>query len=71
VGGLFIQNSWGDQSVWPEGINAPGATDGGCYWMPYGFVTLDDPTNGPCTSDAWINHTGAPWVPTTLKESTL
>jgi C1A family cysteine protease len=55
-GGLFVQNSWGDQSVWNEGVNAPGSTDGGCYWMPYEFVALNDPTNGPCVSDAWISH---------------
>jgi C1A family cysteine protease len=60
-GGLFVQNSWGDQSVWAQGINAPGASDGGCYWMPYAFVTGSDPSNGPFVSDAWINHTGAPW----------
>jgi hypothetical protein len=62
MGGFFVQNSWGGVDVWPEGINAPGATDGGCYWMPYAFVTLVDQANGPCVSDAWINHTGAPWV---------
>jgi len=62
LGALFIQNSWGDQSAWPSGINAPGFTDGGCYWMPYSFVNLNDPNNGPCVTDAWINHTGAPWV---------
>lgn len=55
-GGLFVQNSWGDQSVWPEGINAPGATDGGCYWMPYTFVNGSDPVNGSFVSDAWVNH---------------
>jgi C1A family cysteine protease len=60
-GGLFVQNSWGDSSVWAMGINAPGHADGGCYWMPYAFVALTDPNNGPCVSDAWVNHTGAPW----------
>jgi C1A family cysteine protease len=61
-GGLFVQNSWGDQSVWNWGINAPGSTDGGCYWMPYEFVALNDPTNGPCVSDQWISHTGPIWA---------
>ena len=61
-GGLFVQNSWGDKSVWADGIDAPGHSDGGCYWMPYAFVTLIDPNNGSCVSDAWINHTGTPWV---------
>lgn len=61
-GGLFVQNSWGDKSVWLDGIDAPGHTDGGCYWMPYAFVTLNDPNNGSCVSDQWCNHTGAPWV---------
>ena len=61
-GGLFVQNSWGDKSVWLDGIDAPGHTDGGCYWMPYAFVTLNDPNNGRCVSDQWCNHTGAPWV---------
>ena len=61
LGGLFVQNSWGDQSVWAQGINAPGQTDGGCYWLSYKFVTLNDPNNGPCVSDAWINHIGMPW----------
>jgi C1A family cysteine protease len=56
-GGLLVQNSWG--SDW--GINAPGHTDGGCYWMPYAFVNLVDPVNGPCASDGWISHTGPAW----------
>jgi len=62
VGGLFVQNSWGDKTVWTEGINAPGATDGGCYWMPYSFVIGVDPVNGSFVSDAWINHTGPIWA---------
>ena len=61
LGGLFVQNSWGDQSAWAQGINAPGSTDGGSYWMPYAFVTGNDPNNGPFTSDAWINHGGPVW----------
>ena len=56
-GGFLVQNSWGPSF----GINAPGHTDGGVYWMPYAFVTLNDPQNGPCVSDAWISHTGQPW----------
>ena len=56
-GGLLVQNSWGGD--W--GVDAPGCADGGCYWMPYGFVTMVDPTNGACVNDAWINHTGGPW----------
>lgn len=60
-GGLLVQNSWGDQSVWVNGINAPGCTDGGCYWMPYAFVNGTDPANGPFVSDAWVSHTGSPW----------
>jgi hypothetical protein len=47
--------------VWEQGIDAPGHSDGGCYWMPYAFVTGNDPTNGPFVSDSWINHTGTPW----------
>jgi C1A family cysteine protease len=62
LGGLLVQNSWGDSSVWGMGINAPGHTDGGCYWMPYAFVALTDPNNGPCVSDAWISHTGPIWA---------
>lgn len=62
-GGLFVQNSWGDSGVWPMGINAPGHLDGGCYWMPYAFVTGSDPNPqaGPFVNDAWINHPGKPW----------
>ena len=60
-GGLFVQNSWGDKSVWADGIDAPGHTDGGCYWMSYAFINLTDPTNGPCVSDSWVSHTGTPW----------
>jgi len=60
-GGLLVQNSWGGSDVWTMGISAPGHTDGGCYWMPYDFVTGHDPANGPFVSDAWVNHTGAPW----------
>ena len=56
-GGLFVQNSWGES--W--GVDAPGHTDGGCYWMSYDFVNGADPTNGPFVNDAWINHIGAPW----------
>ena len=56
-GGILVQNSW-DKS-W--GIDAPGHSDGGCYWMPYAFVNLNDPQNGPCVSDAWISHTGPVW----------
>jgi len=59
VGGLGVQNSWG--SGW--GISAPGHSDGGCYWMSYKFVELNDPNNGPAVSDAWVMHLGAPWVP--------
>ena len=64
-GGLFVQNSWGDQSVWTDGIDAPGQSDGGCYWMPYAFVNGNDPSNGPFVDDAWVGHLGKPWVPTT------
>lgn len=60
-GGLFIQNSWGGSDVWASGINAPGHSDSGCYWMPYAFVNGNDQTNGPFTSDTWVNHTGKPW----------
>ena len=56
-GGLLVQNSWG--GGW--GINAPGHSDGGCYWMPYAFVNINDTQNGPCVSDAWISHTGPIW----------
>ena len=56
-GGLLVQNSWG--SGW--GINAPGHNDGGCYWLPYAFVTGSDPDNGAFVDDAWINHTGPVW----------
>lgn len=59
-GGIFCQNSWGDKNVWPQGIDAPGHTDGGMYWMPYAFFTGNDPVNGLFVSDAWVNHTGAP-----------
>jgi C1A family cysteine protease len=55
-GGLLVQNSWGGSDVWPEGINAPGHTDGGCYWMPYAFVTGSDPANGAFVDDAWVSH---------------
>ena len=61
VGGLFVQNSWGDSGVWGAGIDAPGHTDGGCYWMSYAFVNGNDPTNGPFVSDAWVSHTGPIW----------
>ena len=61
IGGLLVQNSWGGPDVWPQGINAPGHTDGGCYWMPYAFVAGSDPQNGPFAGDAWINHTGPIW----------
>ena len=54
-GGLLIQNSWGGSDVWPMGISAPGRTDGGCYWMPYGFV------NAGLASDIWMLHLGGPW----------
>lgn len=60
-GGLLVQNSWGEKDVWPMGIDAPGHTDGGCYWMSYDFVNGSDPANGPFITDAWVNHTGAPW----------
>lgn len=50
-GGLFIQNSWG--SGW--GISAPGRSDGGCYWMPYAFVTSG------LADDAWTIHLGKAW----------
>jgi C1A family cysteine protease len=56
-GGFLVQNSWG--SDW--GVDAPGHSDGGCYWMSYKFVNLNDPVNGPCVSDAWISHTGPVW----------
>ena len=57
LGGLLVQNSWGQS--W--GIDAPGQKDGGCYWMPYAFVNGVDNINGPFVTDAWVNHTGAPW----------
>ena len=50
-GGLYVQNSWG--SGW--GINAPGRTDGGTYWIPYKFVMEG------MASDAWVVHLGKPW----------
>lgn len=61
LGGLFVQNSWGEKDVWPDGIDAPGHTDGGSYWMPYSFVIGIDPRNGAFVDDAWINHTGPIW----------
>lgn len=60
-GGLLVQNSWGGQGVWGNGIDAPGHSDGGCYWMGYDFVTGSDPANGPFVSDAWVTHIGPPW----------
>lgn len=51
-GGLFVQNSWGDSSVWTMGISAPGHTDGGNYWMPYAFVTAG------LADDGWCIHLG-------------
>ena len=51
VGGLGVQNSWGDS--W--GVNAPGHGDGGCYWMPYAFV------DAGYLTDAWVAHLGKPW----------
>jgi C1A family cysteine protease len=66
-GGLLVQNSWGGSDVWPQGINAPGHTDGGCYWMPYAFVNLVDSVNGLCVSDAWVSHTGKPWQTAAMK----
>jgi hypothetical protein len=60
-GGLFVQNSWGDSGVWEQGIDAPGHSDGGCYYLPYAFVNLVDPVNGPCVSDSWINHLPPIW----------
>jgi C1A family cysteine protease len=65
MGGLLVQNSWGDKDVWAQGIDAPGHTDGGCYWMPYAFITGSDPSQGSFAGDSWINHTGLPWTPTT------
>ena len=56
-GGFLVQNSWGPDF----GISAPGHSDGGCYWLPYAFVNLNDPENGPCVNDAWISHTGPIW----------
>ena len=56
-GALLVQNSWGPDF----GIDAPGHKDGGCYWMPYAFVTGSDPANGAFVDDAWINHTGPVW----------
>jgi C1A family cysteine protease len=50
-GGLLVQNSWGEG--W--GTSAPGRTDRGCYWMPYGFV------DGVNVSDIWIIHLGPKW----------
>lgn len=44
IGGLGIQNSWG--ADWQNG---------GCYWMPYKFVTDGH------TDDAWIMHLGPAW----------
>ena len=60
-GGLLVQNSWGDKDIWTSGIDAPGHSDGGVYWMPFAFVNLVDPINGPCASDGWVSHTGLPW----------
>jgi C1A family cysteine protease len=57
-GGVFVQNSWG--SAW--GISASGRSDGGCYWMPYAFFSMQDPNgNGPCVNDAWMMHLGPAW----------
>jgi len=56
TGGVLVQNSWGGSDIWPMGISAPGRTDGGCYWMPYGFF------NSVCVSDIWMIHLGAAWV---------
>jgi hypothetical protein len=50
-GGVFVQNSWGND--W--GISAPGRSDNGCYWMPYGFFSGDNVT------DAWMMHLGPAW----------
>ena len=62
TGGILVQNSWGDKDVWTSGIDAPGHSDGGCYWMPFAYFTGSDPANGPFVSDAWVQHTGKPWV---------
>ena len=51
TGGVLVQNSWG--SEW--GINAPGRTDGGCYWMPYAYFTSGHVT------DMWVGHLGPAW----------
>ena len=56
-GGFLVQNSWGPDF----GISAPSHSDGGCYWMPYAFVTGKDPDNGAFVDDAWINHHDLPW----------
>jgi C1A family cysteine protease len=55
VGGFLVQNSWGSPDVWTSGIDAPGHTDGGCYWMPYKFI------NAGLANDAQIIHLGGPW----------
>lgn len=55
VGGVLVQNSWGDKDVWTSGIDAPGHSDGGCYWMPLAFIRAG------YANDAWINHTGPIW----------
>ena len=55
VGGFLVQNSWGTPGIWASGINAPGHTDGGCYWMPYEFI------NAGLTNDAEIIHLGPAW----------
>ena len=54
VGGVLIQNSWGGPDVWPMGISASGRSDGGCYWMPYGFFAAQ-------VSDIWMIHEGPAW----------
>lgn len=63
LGGIFVQNSWGQSDVWPMGISVSGRTDGGCYWMPYAFFTGSDPANGSFVSDAWMCHLGKAWTP--------
>lgn len=54
-GGVLIQNSWGGSDIWPNGISAPGRSDGGCYWMPYAFIQQGFAT------DAWMIHLGPAW----------
>lgn len=53
IGGVLVQNSWG--SKW--GLSAPGRSDRGFYWMPYGYFAAGH------VSDIWMMHLGPAWKP--------